>query len=513
MKDGLIEFRQNGWLVRAVPAHQELARRLTQFAPPPPAVEPLRDDYRSYVGVFEVDGLLVVAKSPRLKNEGGWSRFTTLLRSGEAAATVRACLHVRRKAIPVPEYICALERRSRGMIVDSWMFYFFVEATACGRDQYPLVVQTLQLLHQIGWVHGDPHIANFLGNDLGVHLIDCRPRPARFGRWSECYDFVLLVNSRPELARHLGSISGTCAYRLAAAYDRLIHGWRDVKHEVRSGIGRPRMHLAAPGFACRLCGGTDLRLHYTQGNDRRYRFYRCQRCRLVNYDLSAGLNQGKYGDAYVDPLDVEHRHNRGQTAAWDFVRSRLKSPGRLIDIGCGNGRILHLAHQDGWQVQGLELSPYMAERAQAALGVSVVVSDFLLYDVKRSDIAREGFDLVFLRHVLEHLPDPILAMAKIRDLLRPGGLAVLEFPNIDALDLRVKRALERVGLKRKRYAEHYVPGHCNEYCLESFTHLLRRTGFDLECWTTYSLQPVENALYQLCPWGNKARALIRRRSS
>lgn len=512
MQDRLVEFRAGGWLVRAAPEHQELAGRLAQLSPLPQAVRLLRDDYRSYVGVLEVDGRLVVAKSSRLKNRGGWSRLITLLRPGEAASTLRACLHVRRHAIPVPEYICALERRSRGMIVDSWMFYFFIEAAPCVPEHYPLVLQALARLHRIGWVHGDPHIANFLWNDAGVHLIDCRPHLARLGRLSECYDFVRLANSRPAIATHLHSISRTRAYRIAAAYDRAVHRWRNLKRTVRAGIGRPRLHLAEAGFVCRLCGGNDLRLYYSQGNDRRYRFYRCQRCRLVNYDLSAGLNQEKYGDAFTDPLDVTHRHNRGQTATWTFVLSRIRRTGRLLDIGCGNGRILHLARQDGWHVQGLELSAHLTERVHATLGVPVEVSDFLLYDIRQSNVAQEGFDLVLLRHVLEHLPDPILAMEKIRGLLRPGGYAVLEFPNIDALDLRLKRVLEKVGLKRKRYAADYMPGHCNEYCRESFIHLLERAGFDLECWTTYSLRPLENTLYRLCPWGNKARALIRRRS-
>ncbi|MBM3285894.1 MAG: hypothetical protein FJY88_00870 [Candidatus Eisenbacteria bacterium] len=240
MRNALVKFSHDGWLVRAAPGHERLARLLTRFTPPPPPVEPLRDDYRSYVGVFEVEGRRVVAKSPRMKNRASWNRLTTLLRTGESTATVTACLAVRSDGIPVPEYICSLERRSLGMIVDSWMFYLFVPGVPCGSDQYGLVVESLASLHRAGWVHGDPHIANFLRVGDGVQILDCRPRPARFGSLSECYDFVRLVNSEPDLAPHLGSRARTLPYRVARAYDRAIHGWRDVKREVRSGIGRPR---------------------------------------------------------------------------------------------------------------------------------------------------------------------------------------------------------------------------------------------------------------------------------
>ena len=517
----LVGIRSEGWNLLCAPGHLPLAPELQRWveervrgskrptATSVRTVEVLRDDYRSLVALLELGGRRIVAKSPRLKNRSRWMRVLSLFRRAEAADTVRRLWELRRRDVPLPEPILAMERRSAGRVVDSWLFYLYAEGSAAGAGQIPQVVRALESLHQAGWVHGDPHPQNFIWDGSSIHMIDCRPKRARLGAVSRCYDFVLLESGREGVVPHLPVSTTSTAYRLALLYDRWIKGWRRAKKSLRSAVGRPRS-TGAPGLPrCRLCGGTDLRLAYTQGNERQFRFYRCGDCRLVNYDLSTGLNQEKYAGEPADPRDAAHRRNRGQASTYEFVRRKIRTRGRLLNIGCGNGRLLYLAKQDGWSVEGVELSPALAESVGRELGIKVTVADFLEYDIGASVEGEAGYDLVFLRHVLEHLPDARLAMEKIHRLLRPGGLVILEFPNVDALDLRIKRFLHAHG-RPKRYAADYVPGHCNEFCRRSFATLARRTGFLLEDWSTYSTNPMQDRLYRAFPIGNKARALVRR---
>lgn len=266
----------------------------------------------------------------------------------------------------------------------------------------------------------------------------------------------------------------------------------------------PRSTIPGPGFSCRLCGSPRLRLFYTQGNEDQYRFYRCAGCRLVNYDLAGGLNQEKYADTRISPRDDTHPGNRGATLTFQAVRRLLPPPARLLDLGCGNGRLLHLAHGAGYQVRGLELSPLLAEWTRTELSIEIVAGDFLSVD------PRDMHDIVILRHVLEHLPDPRKAATRLHGLLREGGHAVLEFPNIDGFGPVWKRWLRRTGLHRRRHPAGYVPGHCHEYARGSFEALLARTGFRLISWRTYSLHPVADAIYGILPVGDKVRAIVRR---
>lgn len=247
-----------------------------------------------------------------------------------------------------------------------------------------------------------------------------------------------------------------------------------------------------------------MQLYYTQGNNNQFRFYRCLACKLVNYDLSEGLNQEKYAEVYVDPRQNNHRHNIRQTGTYRFLRRHLDSPSNVLDVGCGNGRLLFLAQQDGWTVRGLELSGFLAESTKRAIDIDVDIGDLLEYRTT------EEFDLVVLRHVLEHIPDPVRAMNRVNALLTIDGHSIMEFPNIEGLDLRIKRSLGRMGLRKKRYPESYRPGHCNEFCRESFNVLLAKTGFKLETWHTYSSNPLFTPAHRALNTGSKTRTLIRK---
>lgn len=260
---------------------------------------------------------------------------------------------------------------------------------------------------------------------------------------------------------------------------------------------------------CRLCAGNDLKLIMTDGRNRDLNYYRCAGCGLWNYDLDCGTDQTQYREVYISPRDQGYSHNIHQRGSWQFFKKHWRgSPGRIMDIGCGNGGLLYLARQDGWDVRGLELSASAAHSIKEDLDIDVVAANFLEYEGKDTG----SYDVVCLRHVLEHLPDSILAMSKIERLLKPGGLALLEFPNTASLAYAYKRFLKNRGLKNKKYSAQWRPGHCNEFCRKAFTYLLDRTGFDLLVWRTYSHKPLEDLVLRVLPVGNKARVLVRKRA-
>ena len=107
--------------------------------------------------------------------------------------------------------------------------------------------------------------------------------------------------------------------------------------------------------------------------------------------------------------------------------------GRLLDVGCGNGAFLLRAREMGLDVHGCEPDP-MAVATCGRLGL-----DVRLGDVWTAGFPDAAFDYITLNHVIEHVSDPGRLLAKLRVMLKPGGILWLGLPNPDALGLSALR--------------------------------------------------------------------------
>jgi SAM-dependent methyltransferase len=126
----------------------------------------------------------------------------------------------------------------------------------------------------------------------------------------------------------------------------------------------------------------------------------------------------------------------GRAGAGDRLRARLRrrrilknfppwiGAGRLLDVGCATGRFLQQMAAVGWRVSGIELDPEAAAKART------VTADVTLGDPADLTLPRASFDLVTAFHVVEHLPDPRRAVGNMLEWLAPGGLLVIEVPNV-----------------------------------------------------------------------------------
>ena len=106
---------------------------------------------------------------------------------------------------------------------------------------------------------------------------------------------------------------------------------------------------------------------------------------------------------------------------------------RLLDVGCASGEFMLQMRALGWEVHGMDIDGASLEQARAA-GLSVAEGTL---EQPAGAAAEGGFDALTLDHVLEHLPDPVGALRRARDLLRPGGLLWVATPNLRSLAHRM----------------------------------------------------------------------------
>jgi SAM-dependent methyltransferase len=145
-----------------------------------------------------------------------------------------------------------------------------------------------------------------------------------------------------------------------------------------------------------------------------------------------------------------------------LTRAQFPQPGRLLDVGCGNGAFLMRAREMGWDVAGCEPDP----KAVATCGEQGL--DVIRGDIFNTAFDGELFDVVTISHALEHVTDPQALLKRAQTLVHPGGRLWVALPNPHSLGLHIFGSAWR-GL--------HVPFHL---CIPSQTRLRRwmeTTGF------------------------------------
>lgn len=147
----------------------------------------------------------------------------------------------------------------------------------------------------------------------------------------------------------------------------------------------------------------------------------------------------RHGYRHLDAAAVGGRRARlaAPLAAWwwrdeiDLALPPWIGGGRLLDVGCATGVHLRQAREAGWRVAGIEIDPEAAERARA------VTPDIFCGDVRDAPFPPGSFDVVTSFHVVEHLVDPVGALRRMTGWLAPGGLLIVEVPNVDGVGGRL----------------------------------------------------------------------------
>lgn len=220
-----------------------------------------------------------------------------------------------------------------------------------------------------------------------------------------------------------------------------------------------------------------------QGQDRlhdlpgRFNVVACRHCGLMRTSprpnpATMGLyypdNYGPYLVSPPAPKVLRWRHHVKARVARFFGRDTRRlpdvEPGHLLEIGCASGAYLLQMRQQGWSVEGIEFSPSAAATARQA---GLQVRSGSLESVAPPE---RPADVVAAWMVLEHLHQPVQALTRVRQWVRPGGWLVGVVPDAGAFDFKLFRA-HWYGL--------HLPNHLFHYTPETLAKVLASAGWDL----------------------------------
>jgi 2-polyprenyl-3-methyl-5-hydroxy-6-metoxy-1,4-benzoquinol methylase len=144
----------------------------------------------------------------------------------------------------------------------------------------------------------------------------------------------------------------------------------------------------------------------------------------------------------------------------------------FIDVGCAGGLFLLAAQAvDGYNcgapprfdVRGISIDPRERSETERSVGCPVMFPD-------EAATAWSGWaHVVTLMNVLEHVDDPITLLAQLKQILKPGGLVVIDVPNNSVVSAR--------GTLRGQWPELDIGEHINHFVPGTLDRLLTRAGF------------------------------------
>lgn len=180
--------------------------------------------------------------------------------------------------------------------------------------------------------------------------------------------------------------------------------------------------------SCPVCGGDERRtLFRKQG----FPHHRCTGCSHVyvsphlNGEAHRWLTAELGGDACEDEyLEVQRLYAE---SICDELRRRVPGP-RLLDLGFGRGYLLQMGQLYGFEVHGLDASQSQVDALRPQFGERVA------HGIIGNDaIPWDGFDVVVMSHVLEHLADPRAVLSQVRERMNPDACLYVAVPDLESV--------------------------------------------------------------------------------
>lgn len=190
---------------------------------------------------------------------------------------------------------------------------------------------------------------------------------------------------------------------------------------------------------CNLCGGTEFESLYKRNDieiiNMKQSFKMdidnviCKKCGLIFQN--SPMNKEKLNSFYT------YQYRQSEIAGGN-VRQQQKEylkkflgdkKGKILDIGSFEGLFLNLFKEEGWESVGVEPSSEAANICEKNYGITVYKDMFenILFSEKE-------FDVVCIRHVLEHVDDALNTILLMKKYLKDDGIIFIEVPNIEKFD-------------------------------------------------------------------------------
>jgi SAM-dependent methyltransferase len=205
--------------------------------------------------------------------------------------------------------------------------------------------------------------------------------------------------------------------------------------------------MSRVAIVCPLCGPS---LSKTWTREAAWTVVRCLRCDLLQTWPQPGstVTDAIYATgAYYESREMGAQAQEASKERARSILSALRSPpSSILDVGAGQGHLVHAFRALDFSAEGAEPSPAGRNAASQLYGIRL-----------SGEIPRTGaFALVTLIHSLEHTRDPIALLEQLHPLVTRGGSLFIEVPNAGSVEMWSPRR-RRLILDLPAHMFHFVP--------------------------------------------------------
>jgi 2-polyprenyl-3-methyl-5-hydroxy-6-metoxy-1,4-benzoquinol methylase len=209
-------------------------------------------------------------------------------------------------------------------------------------------------------------------------------------------------------------------------------------------------------------------------NNQEYKRYECPNCDAHWWEPLKIIPEFYENEAFGGYVDFHERVGTrlGENHKAFFKHLPSNVMGKLLDVGCGDGRFLRHAKEQGFEVWGIDFDKKSVENVKRNLGIDTVFAMSLEEFYEYANEKNLKFDVITFFEVLEHQDKPREFPEMVKGLLREGGYITGSVPDRESMFIE---------LLRFNYIDDYPPHHFLRFSKPSLEKALNFVGFkDIE---------------------------------
>lgn len=197
-------------------------------------------------------------------------------------------------------------------------------------------------------------------------------------------------------------------------------------------------------------------------------FYNVEDRPFYTHSDELSNNNSQTNIKFLDKLLLHFawRFDRGAEISASTIDKLINKKGTILEIGCGAGKLLLDCKKLGHSVFGIEPDP---KARKVSLSKGLQVKDGTAENLP-DRLQEVYFDVIVMKHVLEHCLDPMLALSNLKKLLKPGGIFICEVPNNNCIGARWAGA---------SWSHLGVPRHVNFFTDKSLKACIQKAEFEI----------------------------------